>query len=46
MFLLTRVGLAHILWEKADIADSDQTPHNAVSDHGIHCQITECLIKY
>ena len=30
---------------KANSADPDQTPHNVVSDQGLHCLLTECSIK-
>ena len=30
---------------KPNRADPDQTPHNAASDQGVHCLLTECSIR-
>ena len=31
---------------QANSEDPDQKPHNAVSDQGLHCLLTECSIKF
>ena len=43
--LRTDISLACFYGTFANSADQDQTPHNAVSDHDLHCLLTKCYIK-
>ena len=46
VFLLTYISLATFCETNANSADPVQTPHNAASDRGLYCLLTDFQLKF
>ena len=44
-FVLTRISQASFCRASENSVAANQTPHDAASDQGLHCLLTECSIK-